>query len=159
MAKGDFVLYRGSSRDPFEAIIMEFTHGPFCHVELDMGDGNFLGEHSTGLTLHPDDTGRSIVFVTPKGDITAGLAWADAMWQEAKKDPSSHVYSWTDIVMDGLRAIGIGLVLGQPKGEWDCSDFITRYLIVAGAAGPLGALAKDPSTVSPNDLARAFNIK
>ena len=98
------------------------------------------------------------MFVAPKGELAKGLSWAEVQWAEAVKDHRTHEYSWKDIIMDAAKFIGWHVVLKQPVGEWDCSDFVTRYLLAANAAGPLGELAKDPSTVSPNDLGRAFHV-
>jgi hypothetical protein len=164
--RGDFVLYRGSKTNPFEAAIMYFSKGPFCHTEIDMGDGTFIGEHGKGLTRHSSD--RVGVLVSPFGriitnqqdaGIEAGLAWVEQMYAEDVKNNETHEYGWWDLISAAAKFVGLHIILRLKVGDWDCSDFVTRYLVVAGAAGPLGTAAETPETVSPNDLGRAFNVK
>lgn len=155
--RGDFVLYRGSKTNAFEAAIMFLSKGPFCHCEIDMGDGTFIGEHGRGLTRHSSD--RVGVLVTPHGDINKGLAWVEEVYAEAVKNHETHEYGWWDLISAGAKFIGLHIILHLKVGDWDCSDFVTRALVVMGAAGPLGVQAKEPESVSPNDLARAFNVK
>jgi hypothetical protein len=161
--RGDFVLYRGSKTNPFEAAIMYFSKGPFCHTEIDMGDGTFIGEHGKGLTRHSSDRVGVLVGLqygkVTSADVDRGLAWVEKMYAEDVKNNETHEYGWWDLISAAAKFVGLHIILRLKVGDWDCSDFVTRYLVVAGAAGPLGAAAKEPETVSPNDLGRAFNIK
>ncbi len=162
--RGDFVLYRAKGGDPFEWLISTVTKGPFIHSEIDMGDGTYIGEHGKGITRHPADYGRvkegSAVLVTPRGDLELGLKWVEAMWREAVANHETHEYGYLDLVTDAARAFSPRYIILRLKpNDWDCSDFVTRYLNMAHAAGPLGALAANPEIVSPNDLARAFHVK
>lgn len=150
MARGDIVLCKYVGWDC--TIIEWATHGPFCHVEIDLGDGTFIGAHGNGISKVPSAVGSQYVYVTPKAtdaDINAAIVWAEKQLGQA--------YGWTDIFNDGLKLFGIPLTISLDK-MMDCSDFVTRYLLVARAAGPLGELALNPSKVSPNDIGRAFGV-
>jgi hypothetical protein len=153
--RGDIVLYMAAPRDPTSWIISHFTHGQYTHCEIDMGNGSFVGEHGQGLTVHPGD--NRLKFITPSKNVAAGMVWVDEQIAEAAKDGSLHEYGWLDIVSLGLKFLGSTLILRQP-GHWDCSDFVVRYLVAGGMAGPLGKQALNPEYVSPNDLARAFGV-
>lgn len=154
--RGDVVLYKtgGSWMD---GLIERFTSGPYVHVEIDLGNGQFIGAHNkvgdSGIVMHGGYPGRNTATFTPpasSSDIEYGLSWA--IKQVGKE------YGWFDIISNGIKIVGIPLEMGQP-GHWDCSDFVTRYLLVARAATPLGKLAENPGLVSPNDIARAYGIK
>ena len=152
MARGDIVLCRDTSEGFHtwsDKIIEVVTHGPYVHVEIDLGD-SFIGAHSDGISRIPRATGTSYYYVTTKAspdDINAAVAWAETQLGQP--------YGWTDIFSDGLRFLNLPLYIGADK--WmDCSDFATRFLMVARASSPLGELASHPERVSPNDLARAF---
>lgn len=150
--RGDLILYR-SDGSLFDRTIVWATHGPFTHVEIDLGDGTSVGAQDNGIAIHRYIVGRGAVEVSPKAskaDIEAGLRWT--LMQVGKK------YGWADIFSNGLKILGIPFDISEP-GTYDCSDLATRYLIAANAAAPLGALANNPGLVSPNDLARAFGVK
>ena len=160
--RGDFVLYQSKPGSIADWLVARFTYGPYVHAAVDMGDGTFVAELTqSGLTRHPaNGKDRSLVFVHPRGNLEVGLAWVEDQLAAAGKDPErteSHEYGWVDIVVDAAKVLGFKLILRR-ETEWDCSDFVTRYLVAAGAAGPLGKAARDPQTVSPNDLARAFGV-
>lgn len=156
--RGDVVLFLGAA-NPQDWLIEWATKGPYTHVELDLGNGKFVGEHSSGIVVHDGIIGRNVVaFTPPHADIEAGMAWVDkVVAEQAASKGEAHEYGWLDITAEALKVLGVKFGM-QSQGEWDCSDFVTRYLIVAGAAGPLGSAAKNPGTVSPNDLARAYGI-
>jgi hypothetical protein len=170
--RGDFVLYRPLKFNLFEWLISTITKGNFIHSEIDLGQGMFIGEHGKGITRHAADLDRiadgSAILVSPFGktpteehhkNIEEGLAWVDSVWREAVANHETHEYGWMDLISGSLEAFGLHFVLRIKVNDWDCSDFVTRYLNVAHAAGPLGGRAADPETVSPNDLARAFKVK
>lgn len=158
--RGDFTLYKARWWNPAEWLISHFTNGPYIHCEIDLGDGWRVGEHGVGIFVHKEDLADP-VFVTPKSrigqqGIEDGLAWVnDVILEQQQSGGKAHRYGWTDIIADILKLIGQKIAL-KDDGHWDCSHFVTRYLIHAQAEQPLGILAKDPATVSPNDLARAF---
>lgn len=156
--RGDFVLYKPAPSDPVGWVIDHFTSGPYDHVEIDLGNGMFVGEHGKGLTVHTQDIKKpAAAFVTPKGDIEKGLEFVNLCIKEEASNPHAHEYGWLDIISDSLKIMGSTLILRR-DGSWDCSHFVTLYLIAASAAAPLGPLVKHPETVSPNDLARAFGV-
>ena len=159
--RGDVVLFRGSKSLP-DWFIMTFTGGPFVHCEVDVGNGLWVGMSSAGMRRHTGDP-RNTATIHPQSrfgqsGIDVGLDWVDARYIEAVQNKEAHEYGWWDIVSDGMKAIGLGFLTFGRKGEWNCSDFVTRYLVIAGAADPLGDLADNPGTVSPNDIARAFRV-
>lgn len=155
--RGDVVLFK-SGGGLFDQLIMWATKGPYTHVEIDLGNGLFVGEHSSGVVVHKPEPGRSVELFRPKGNLEAGLAWVGEVIAENKASRGeAHEYGFIDIAAEAFRVLGMKMNL-RSAGAWDCSDFVTRYLIVAGAAGPLGRQASDPGMVSPNDIARAYGI-
>lgn len=151
--RGDLILYE-TDHSLGDTIIAWGTHGPFVHVEIDLGDGTLIGANNNGITRTPDAAHNAwvipILDYTTHDQMEKGLEWA--MRQLGQP------YGYIDIFNDSLKFLGIPLVIGQPR-RLDCSDYATRYLNVAGASGPLGDLAQYPQSVSPNDLARAYHIK
>lgn len=149
--RGDIILYE-SSGSLSDRIIVSATHGRFTHCEIDRG-GSTIGARYDGIKVHPYFSDRGSAVIHPKAsqeDIDYALAWAEKQ--------VGREYGWLDILDNGLNLLGIQLELGRP-GSWDCSDFVTRYLIEAHSSGPLGERANNPGLVSPNDLARAFGVK
>lgn len=160
--RGDFVLYEAKPGDFGDWLISHFTKGPYVHVEIDLGGGQFVGEHGAGITVHPIDHTIPSDFISPassKGPagIEAGMQWVEKVIAESRNDPKTHTYGWRDIAADAFKLFGQRVIL-QKKGSWDCSHFVALYLMVAGAAGPLGSMTREPETISPNDLARAFKV-
>lgn len=160
--RGDFVLYEAKPGDAGDWLISHFTKGPYVHVEIDLGNGNFVGEHGTGIVVHPRDHTIPADFVTPvssKGPagIESGMQWVELVISESYKNPKAHPYGWLDITADVFKLFGQKVIL-QRKGEWDCSHFVALYLQVAFADAPLGDLIVTPETISPNDLARAYGV-
>jgi hypothetical protein len=147
---GDVVLFK-SSGSWSDRLIEWATHGPYTHVGIDFGGNRYLWADKDGLKIHTGLGGRDTKSFRPPGtDIQAAIKWAG--------DQAGKEYGWLDIVSNSLRLVGLPVYIGTP-GHWDCSDFVTRYLIVAEAEGPLGVKADDPELVSPNDIARAYGIK
>lgn len=150
--RGDVILFR-SSGTIYDRAITLATHGPFVHVEIDLGNGELIGAHLDGIVRYKGVPSTNTVSFHPPAsqlDIEYALKWAEM--QIGKQ------YGWTDIISNGLKFLAIHINIGEP-GHWDCSDFVTRYLTIARAAGPLGTLAEDPGLVSPNDLAHAYGLK
>lgn len=150
--RGDVVLFK-SDGSPYNKAIEIATGGPYTHVEIDLGDGRWMGAHADGITIHPAGAvGRGTVAFHPPAselDIEYGLKWA--VLQAGKQ------YGWGDILSNGFKLLNIPIDISSP-GTWDCSDFVSRYLMVARASGPLGKLADDTTRISPNDIARAYGI-
>ncbi len=154
--RGDIILFAsvGSWTD---RIIEWGTRGKFVHVEIDLGGGLSIGEHTAGLLIHKTPTQPGIVLVplknSPASEIEAGLKWATDF---AARPLEKREYGWLDIAADALKIIGLPHVPGIPS-QMDCSDFVYQYLNRVGAV-PKAGRGRDPATVSPNDLARMFGI-
>jgi hypothetical protein len=149
---GDVVLFK-SDGSWSDKLIEWGTHGPYTHVGIDFGGGHYLWADRDGIKIHTGLGGRKTWSFRPVAlqvDLNAAIKWAG--------DQAGKEYGWADIASNGLKLIGLGFNIGTP-GHWDCSDFVTRYLIIAEAEAPLGVLANDPGLVSPNDIARAYGIK
>lgn len=162
--RGDFILWEAQAGNVGDALIAHIgvPHGPYVHVSIDMGNGLYVEEHGAGLgkaayQWHRGHTNVNPKIAVPDADIEAGLAWVEAQYEEAVKNQTTHVYGWLDIADEAFKVFGHNVVLRQ-RGAWDCSDFCTRYLIHAHAAGPLGDLARTPELVAPNDLGIAFHV-
>ncbi len=157
MPAGDLRFYRSSGDLP-DTIIADVS-GPFVHVDVDMGDGTAIGELSAGLKRYPVSppapplvTIWSIAGHSSPLAIKAALLWAE---HETWAHPE---YGWLDVLDAGLRAIDPHApYIGDP-GEWDCSDFVTRFLIQAGVMLPL-ALENEPHLVTPSALATALGVR
>lgn len=151
--RGDVVLFKADPKDPTDRLISLTTKGPFVHVEIDLGNGELIGAHFDGIDRYKGVPGSNTKSFHPPAtpeDIEYAIKWAEM--QVGKK------YGWTDILSNGFKLLGIPLELGEP-GHWDCSDFASRYLVVARASGPLGRAAENPGLVSPNDIARAYRVE
>lgn len=81
--------------------------------------------------------------------INVGLAWAER--QAGKK------YGWLDIVYQGVKFLCPGNPFRLSEADhYDCSEFVTRYMLQADVALP--PTFDDPATVTPNDIAREFGV-
>lgn len=165
--RGDVLFYSGGG-SLADRLISWRTHGPFVHVEVDLGDGTAIGSlSSSGVDQHPVDYTRAVVYrpSLKPDEIEAGIAWL-----------RSHVgdpYGWGDILNFVLTLFvpNSPLVLAQRHG-FDCSDLVARYLEAAGGTnlGPQSenetlsaqsarlARFDETSLLSPNDLARALGV-
>lgn len=151
--RGDILLYKGG-QSIADRLICWRTHGPFVHVEVELGDGTAIGSHwRTGVTRHPVDYSNSVHYSldTSSDRIEAGIAWL-----------LSHVgdpYGIVDI-LDQIFTLVIPrspiAFLSQRHG-FDCSDLVARYVEIAGGLN-LGLFADTPNLVTPNDLARAAHL-
>lgn len=149
--RGDLILFKsdGSFGDN---LIAWGTHGPFVHVEIDEGNGQWLGANANGITESLATAASWVIPVASYTDLAfigEGLAWA--------RRQIGKPYGYIDIFDDSLKFFGIPITLVDPR-SLDCSDYAARYLVVAHAAGPLGDLAQYPQSVSPNDLARSYKV-
>lgn len=155
--RGDIILATGDPKRPgfMDAIIAYTTHGKFTHVEVDEGNGKVIGALLGGIDEYDLQVDANHVPVrvraTPE-DIETGIRWLKLQVGER--------YGWLDIAKDGLKWLGFkSLTLSD--GTYDCSDLVTRYLMIihdTAIIPKLGSSVNDPSTISPNDLARAAGI-
>lgn len=156
--RGDIVLCRATDYGRgnwYDRLIAWATHGPFVHVEVDIGDSRFIGAHLSGISEIGAGTGPDYIYCSPQAtdeDISAAIAWLRK--QVGKR------YGWLDIISAGLKFLGLPWFIGVP-GHYDCSDLVTRYLLIARdkrIIPNLSDLSDEPHLVSPNDLARAYGL-
>lgn len=143
---GDLLFYHPT--DLIGRIVAFFTHGPFCHVEVDLGDGFSLGAEGGGVTIFkrtPTDEKRLVRWDIHNANSGSGLTWA--------LQQRGMPYSWGDIVDVIFRILRLPLTLSEP-GHFDCSHFAYDYLRAAGYPLP----PCDPRFVTPNSLAKALGV-
>lgn len=152
--RGDMLLFR-SSGVWYERLVEYFTHGPFVHVEVDMGDGTSIGAIWTGIERHlipPEDLfERAPVQAESDEQLEDGLIFLAS--------EVGHHYGFLDIANQALKILRSPIYLGAQE-RYDCSDLVARY--VAMCDGPvyrgLGDLSQEPHMVTPNDLGRAAGL-
>lgn len=131
----------------------------FTHVEIALGDGTALGELLGGLQHYtpPDEPpGRVVIWPTSEHADSAALVNA-LVW--ARSEAAARLgYGWEDVASAGLRVLDPTAPFIAAPGAWDCSDFVTRFLLQAGVTLP-DALASEPHTVTPEALARALGVE
>lgn len=151
--RGDILLYRngGSFRD---RIVCAYTRGPFCHCEIDMGDGTTLGAHSEDGITHQPETMHdrkaviSLQTRTTPERIEAGIITV----MEHVGEP----FSWASIA-DQVVPPPISTLLFGRRSLYNCASLVALYLSVAGGLDlPYGK--RPPMIVSPNDIARAAGL-
>lgn len=152
--KGDILLYKGDGRSILHRLIQWRTHGPYVHVEVDMGDGSAIGAHlQDGVQRRPINPDRDIATVhldVPDDRLEAGLAFL----QKTVGDS----YSLTDIINQALTYFLPKAILVQQQTAYDCSDLVSRYLEITGGLSLPPSLLATPSLISPNDIARAAHL-
>lgn len=149
MAYGDILLYQTSGKW-YEWFITKFTHGPYVHCAVDLGDGTNISAHPDGISREPNPGTGEVVSVTTNAtpdDLFAAMQWLK--YQLGKK------YSWLDILSAGLHSIGINLYFGQAD-HMDCSDLCATYLDLLSGKQEIDFHHLD--IVSPNDIARKLGI-
>jgi len=153
--RGD-ILFWTSDGSAVSRLICTLTHGPFCHVSVDLGDGSDIGAHSDGGTQRrhvPDDRGITKFHlappfgVVPPLNIERGIIFLTGQ--------IGHAYGWCNILNNVLSYLGIAYRVTR-LDRYDCSSLVTRYLDEVGY--DLGELGQEPDSVSPNDLARALGL-
>lgn len=156
--RGDIVLCKATDYGNggwSDKIIAWATKGPWVHVEIDLGNGTYVGAHLNGISQVDASSYTATQSISPTAtteDIDSAISWVER--QIGKQ------YGWIDILSAGLKFLNFPWFIGQP-GHYDCSDFATRYLLIARDTKiipRLGELADEPHLVSPNDLARAGGV-
>lgn len=151
--RGDILLYRtgGILKD---RVVCAYTAGPFCHCELDLGDGTTVGAHSEdGVSCGPQRLLDRIVVISLQGRATperieAGLAWV----MERVGEP----FSWASIADLALPSRLSTLIFGR-RSQYNCANLVAKYLEIAGGLElPYGK--RPPMVISPNDIARAAGL-
>lgn len=151
--RGDILLYRNDGSLPGNVIAFA-THGPFIHVEVDMGDGSSIGALHTGIAHYiPQRSQKAravpIALNRPADTIETGLAWLNTQ--------VGHSYGWVDIFDQALLWLKMPKLFFFVPGAYDCSDLVARYAKIVGW-NALGSLADTPGLCSPNDIARAAGL-
>jgi uncharacterized protein YycO len=151
--RGDVLLYRtgGILKD---RVVCAYTGGPFCHCEIDLGDGATLGAHSEdGVSRRPEAMLDRKVVISLQGRtsperIEAGIAWA-----------LGHVgepFSWASIA-DLVLPTWVSTLLFGRRSVYNCASLVARYLEIAGGLDlPSDRWAQALS--SPNAIARAWGL-
>jgi hypothetical protein len=155
MNRGDIILYRSSGKWYERAIVLA-TGGPYIHVAIATSDKQVIAAGSRGISYFPfsyDAKIHTIVSLVPEHatqiGIETGLKWAIA--QAGKR------YSWIDIFYQAVKFLNPNNKLRfYYEGEYDCSDFASRYLMAAGVQ--LLEIYQDPYANSPCDIARIFSL-
>ncbi|HEX6542486.1 MAG TPA: hypothetical protein VF040_12080 [Ktedonobacterales bacterium] len=151
--RGDIVLYRngGILKD---RVVCAYTAGPFCHCEIDLGDGTCIGAHSEdGVSQTPEGLIERRVVIplqerTTPERIEAGIAWV----MEHLGEPFSWA-SIADLVVPPWLAT---LVFGR-RSSYNCANLVARYLEIVGGL-ELSHGKRPPMIISPNDIARAAGL-
>lgn len=151
--RGDILLFRsgGILKD---RVVCAYTGGPFCHCEIDLGDGTSVGAHSEdGITQRPHGLIERRVIIslderTSPERIESGIAWV----LEHVGEPFSWA-SIADLVVPSWLAT---MAFGR-RYTFNCANLVARYLDIAGALD-VSSGKRSPMAVSPNDIARAAGI-
>lgn len=153
---GDLLFYRSSGRW-WERLICAATRGPYTHVAI-MSDrfGQVIAARARGIVYEPVPplpgaryTMLSLTEEAPEYKRLAAMEWAEGCIGDG--------YGWLDLLAAGMKSLWpqdplrFGLA-----AHYDCSDFAARYLLHAGILLPDTML--DTASVSPNDLARWFDL-
>lgn len=151
--RGDIVLYRngGILKD---RVVCAYTAGPFCHCEIDLGDGFCVGSHSEdGISRTPEGLAERRVMIslqeraTPER-IEAGIAWV----MERLGEP----FSWASIA-DLVIAPWLSTLIFGRRTRYNCANLVASYLEIVGGLDITHG-KRPPMIVSPNDIARAAGL-
>lgn len=150
--RGDILLFR-CGKSLREHSIAWATHGPYVHTAICTSAHHCIGATFSGIKIEevflPD---ASLIHVSPYSsdkEIEEAVQWAE-------RHRNQH-YGWLDIVYQFVKFF----FPNNPfqlvhHNHWDCSDFVTRYLIEAKIDIPEDF--DDPYANTPNDIARMFGL-
>lgn len=151
--RGDILLYRsgGTLRD---RIVCAYTRGPFCHCEIDLGDGTTVGAHSEdGITRQPEARHDRKVVISLQARTTPERIEAGIV------EVSRHLgepFSWASIA-DQVLPPSLSTLLFGRRSIYNCANLVALYLAIAGGLDlPYGR--RPPMIISPNDIARAAGL-
>ena len=173
---GDIILYPAQPGSWTDALIARGTGGPYVHcgvVETVETPSDLPGVVAlTTIEALTRGVTRCQVSYTPGGSHRAYRIIPTAMALDMERAAwalgwlARQVgarYGWLDIAADGLRAL-LPRALGSrtpflvAPSTMDCSELVTRWLLVAGYEWPSDAAIAAPERQSPNDLARMLNV-
>lgn len=151
--RGDIVLYRngGILKD---RVVCAYTSGPFCHCEIDLGDGTCIGAHSEdGISWTPAGPFERRVIIslqerTTSERVEAGIAWVMKRLGEP--------FSWASIA-DLVIPSWLSTMLFGRRSSYNCANLVATYLEITGALRVTHG-KRPPMIVSPNDIARAAGL-
>ena len=151
--RGDILLYRNGG-GPRDRIVCAYSRGPFCHCELDLGDGSTIGAHSEdGIAYRTEAPYERIDRIalhtrTSTERIEAGLEWV--------LQQLGAPFSWASIADLALPAPVSTALFGRPS-LYNCANLVARYLEITGGLDlPYGK--RPPMLITPNDIARAAGL-
>lgn len=151
--RGDILLYLngGSLRD---RAVCAYTRGPFCHCELDLGDGSTVGAHSEdGVSYRWDIPHERIVVISLQAQTSAERIEAGLEWVSRQVGAP---FSWASIADLALPPALSTLLFGR-RSLYNCANLVARYLEIAGGLDlPYGK--RPPMLITPNDIARAAGL-
>jgi hypothetical protein len=146
--RGDILLYRVHGRVT-DWFIERFTKGPFCHVEIDIGDGIAIGAHTDGVKRRPYADESKFARFSPVSDqIEKGIKFLEG--------EVGNGYGFIDITNQVLKVFGSPVCIAA-RNQYDCSDLVTRYILITECLD-LGEVGEEPHLVTPNDIGRACGL-
>lgn len=151
--RGDILLYRsgGILKD---RVVCAYTDGPFCHCEIDLGDGTTVGAHSEdGITRTREHLlGRRLVVslqeVATAERLESAISWV--------LQHTGEPFSWASVADLVLPARLSTLLFGR-GGVYNCASLIARYLEIVGILD-LSNGKRLAMIASPNDIARVAGL-
>lgn len=150
--RGDILLFRGEGlRDRY---VCAYTGGPYCHCEIDLGDGSSVGIHmDDGLTYRwnhlPERRETLALSATADPErIEAGIAWVLERLGERM--------SWASLADLAMPRWLSTMIFGR-RSQYNCANLVAYYVDITGGL-PLSCGKCPPLTLSPNDIARAAGL-
>lgn len=144
---GDVVFFRGSKKDPVQAVIMFFTESPYSHVALTFWV-TINGKKRLMVVESQGGTRRRIVSASYYKDSLVDVIRSPIAWEEICDEALSQVgetpYSYFDATYVGIREFvwrryKIRLPARNHNGEI-CSEFIARLMQLESTSVSPGAL-------------------
>lgn len=158
---GNIIFVRPGDQDWEGQLVARMTHGPYCHVRIQIRDGEVI-EAVAGYGVVESNLGNPDP--ADVADIAITLEYARR--EHAFKWLQNQLgrgYSYLDIAADALKLI-LPKWLGSETpflvrpSRYDCSSLATLFLLAAGYQWLPDELVSDPFRASPNDLARALGV-
>jgi hypothetical protein len=97
--RGDILLYFTDGSLPAR-LISYFTHGPYVHVAVDMGDGSQIASETWGVVREPISQVKTLYIPVPV-QAESPETLADAL--DFVQGEVGNRYGWIDIVNQALK--------------------------------------------------------